>query len=64
MFRAQGVSHGAGLPLHPILELLRDVFGVGERDDSQSARQKIAGALVLLDHELEVLHFSRKGTRP
>jgi tetratricopeptide (TPR) repeat protein len=48
-----GVSHGKAVPLLPVLELLRAFFGIGERDGDREARQKIAGAMVLLDRELE-----------
>jgi class 3 adenylate cyclase/tetratricopeptide (TPR) repeat protein len=50
---AHGVSHGKALPLLPVLELLRAIFGIGDRDSDREARQKIAGAMVLLDRELE-----------
>jgi adenylate cyclase len=50
---AHGVAHGKALPLLPVLELLRAVFGIGDRDSDREARQKIAGAMVLLDRELE-----------
>jgi class 3 adenylate cyclase/tetratricopeptide (TPR) repeat protein len=44
-------GHGRrlGSPLQPILELLRDYFGVDELDDAYQARQKVAGGLLLLD---------------
>jgi tetratricopeptide (TPR) repeat protein len=41
--------YGKAIPLLPALELLRDVFGITERDAPQAAREKIAGRLVLLD---------------
>jgi predicted ATPase/class 3 adenylate cyclase len=45
---ARGVSHGQGMPLLPFAELARAACGVHEGDDRREARQKIAGALVLL----------------
>ena len=49
---AGGVSHGKAIPLLPILELFRQVLGISARDGEREARQKIAGAVVLLDEEL------------
>jgi len=50
---AQGVPHGKQVPFLPVLALLRGLFGIGERDSDAEARQKIAGALVLLDASFE-----------
>ncbi len=50
---AHGVSHGKNVPFLPVLELLRGFFDVGERDPAQTARNKIAGAALLLDRALE-----------
>jgi adenylate cyclase len=49
----QGVSHGKSIPMLPLLEELRGSFGISERDSPRRVRQKIAGALVLLDRKLE-----------
>jgi predicted ATPase/class 3 adenylate cyclase len=49
---AGGVSHGKAIPLLPILELLRQALGISPLDNEREARQKIAGAVVLLDEEL------------
>jgi class 3 adenylate cyclase/tetratricopeptide (TPR) repeat protein len=49
---AGGVSHGKAIPLLPILELFRQVLGISPGDGEREARQKIAGAVVLLDEEL------------
>src|SRR5262245_11885216 len=45
----RGVAHGKLLPFLPLLELLRSVFALSERDNAREARQKIAGTLVLVD---------------
>jgi class 3 adenylate cyclase/tetratricopeptide (TPR) repeat protein len=45
----QGLAHGAALPYLPVLTLLRQLLGIGERDAPETARQKIAGSLLLLD---------------
>jgi class 3 adenylate cyclase/tetratricopeptide (TPR) repeat protein len=50
--RAGGFAHGKFVPLFPVLEFFRDAFGVAAHDSDRAARQKIAGAVVLLDEEL------------
>src|SRR5262245_26764537 len=58
--RAQGVrvhtahcvAHGKMIPFLPILELMRDFFGITEQDGGEAARRKIAGTLLLLDQAL------------
>jgi class 3 adenylate cyclase/tetratricopeptide (TPR) repeat protein len=50
--RAGGLAHGKAVPLFPVLEFFRDSFGVAAHDSDREARQKIAGAVVLLDEEL------------
>jgi class 3 adenylate cyclase/tetratricopeptide (TPR) repeat protein len=50
---ATGVSHGQSIPLLPILEFLRESFGVTAQDTDLAARQKIAGAIFLADQELQ-----------
>lgn len=49
----RGVAHGRLLAFHPLIELLQEVFGLSDRDAPREARQKIAGALVLVDRRLE-----------
>jgi class 3 adenylate cyclase/tetratricopeptide (TPR) repeat protein len=49
---AWGVAHGKAIAFLPVLDLLRQVFGIGPRDTEREARQKIAGALVLADESL------------
>ncbi len=46
-------AHGRSIPLLPVLELLRNYFGISESDAPRAAREKIAGRLLLLDRELE-----------
>src|SRR5262245_13776531 len=58
--RAQGVrvhsahcvAHGKMVPFLPVLELMRDFFGLTEQDGDEAARRKIAGTLLLLDQTL------------
>ena len=49
VLEGRAVAHGKSIPLIPILEIFRGYFGIGERDDDRSAREKIAGRLLLLD---------------
>src|SRR6266404_709858 len=49
----RGLAHGRLLAFHPLIELLQEVFGLADRDAPREARQKIAGALVLVDRRLE-----------
>ena len=58
--RAQGIpvadahcpAHGMNVPYLPILELYRNYLGITATDTPAEARQKIAGALLLLDPDL------------
>jgi class 3 adenylate cyclase len=50
---ARGVAHGKLLAFLPLLELLRSVFGVDDRDGPDETRRKIAGTLVLVDARFE-----------
>jgi len=55
--REQGVSvyeshcpaHGQTIPYLPVLELLRNYYGITDHDSDEEARRRIAGTLVLLD---------------
>lgn len=49
VFEAHCPAHGRAIPYLPLLELLRNLFGITEQDKPVDARQKIAGALALLD---------------
>jgi len=51
--RASGVAHGKSLPFLPILELLRDYYGITAADSAAIAREKIAGRLLLLDRAFD-----------
>jgi class 3 adenylate cyclase len=52
VYEAHGVTYGKAIPLLPILELHRGYFGITEHDTARSARDKIAGRMVLLDETL------------
>jgi class 3 adenylate cyclase len=45
----RGVAHGKNVPFLPILQVFRAYYGITEQDDDRTAREKIAGRLVLLD---------------
>jgi AAA ATPase domain len=49
VLEAQAMADGHSIPLRPLLELFRQRFGISERDSDLAAREKIAGALLLLD---------------
>ncbi|HXQ24177.1 MAG TPA: adenylate/guanylate cyclase domain-containing protein [Candidatus Acidoferrales bacterium] len=48
-YEATGVSHGKAIPFLPILQLCRAFFGITEQDSDTTARERIAGRLLLLD---------------
>jgi class 3 adenylate cyclase/tetratricopeptide (TPR) repeat protein len=48
----QCVPHRRMVPFAPLLRLLRDSFGITDRDDDEAAQDKIAGRLVRLDSAL------------
>jgi class 3 adenylate cyclase len=50
---ASGIPHGKQVAFLPVLTLLRGLFGITERDANAEVRQKVAGALVLLDASFE-----------
>ena len=53
VFEAHCPAHGKNIPYLPILELFRHYFGITAQDDAHTSRQRIAGALVLLDPTLQ-----------
>ncbi len=50
VFEAQALAHGQQTPFMPVLQMLRSFFGIGESEEEQLAREKIAGRALLLDH--------------
>ena len=49
VYEAHAVAHGKNIALLPILELFRAYYGITSEDEDRSAREKIAGRMVLLD---------------
>jgi class 3 adenylate cyclase/tetratricopeptide (TPR) repeat protein len=50
---AHAVAHGKSIPFLPVLEMLRDIFDISEQDADRTAREKIAGRLLLLARDFE-----------
>ena len=48
---ASAVPQGQSAPFQPVLQILRGLCGVGERDGAEQARTKVAGALLLRDEK-------------
>jgi adenylate cyclase len=51
VFEGRAVAHGKNIPFLPILEVFRAYFGITSEDDDRSAREKIAGRMVVLDQK-------------
>jgi len=49
VYEAHCPSHGRTIPFLPMLALLRSYFGIAERDGPATAREKIAGRLLVRD---------------
>ena len=51
VLEGRAVSHGKNVPFLPMLEVFRAYYGISRQDDDRTAREKIAGRLLLLDEE-------------
>ncbi len=51
--RARALAHARQVPFVPVLELLRSLLGVGERDDGPQGRARIEACLETLDSSFE-----------
>ena len=49
VYEAQAQAHGQAIPFMPVLQMLRGYFGIEAQDSERTAREKIAGRLLLLD---------------
>ncbi len=49
VYEARPTANGRNIALLPILELFRACFGITPQDDDRTARERIAGRMVLLD---------------
>jgi class 3 adenylate cyclase len=54
-YESTGVAHGKAIPFLPLLRLWRAFYGITEQDSDATAREKIAGRLLLLDERLREL---------
>lgn len=51
-YETAGVSHGKAIAFLPVLRLFRSFFGIVEQDSDTTARERIAGRLLLVDERL------------
>jgi class 3 adenylate cyclase len=51
-YETTGVAHGKAVPFLPMLRLFRAFFGITEQDSDATARERIAGRMLLLDERL------------
>jgi len=49
VLEAHAVAHGRNVPFLPILQVFRAYYDITEQDDDRTAREKIAGRLLLID---------------
>jgi len=50
---AFSVSHGRAASFTPVIELLKNYFGINEGDETRIRREKVAGRVAMLDRALE-----------
>ena len=53
IYHLAGQAHAMSVPLLPVLQFLRDYFEISEQDADRTARERIAGKLLLLDRSFE-----------
>jgi class 3 adenylate cyclase/tetratricopeptide (TPR) repeat protein len=53
VYHLAGQAHAKSVPLLPVLQFLRSYFEISERDSERTARERIAGKLVLLDKSFD-----------
>jgi class 3 adenylate cyclase/tetratricopeptide (TPR) repeat protein len=51
-YETTGVAHGKAIPFLPVLRLFRSFYGITDQDSAATARERIAGRLLLLDERL------------
>ncbi|MEO7327434.1 MAG: adenylate/guanylate cyclase domain-containing protein, partial [Minicystis sp.] len=51
-YETTGVAHGKAIPFLPVQRLFRAFYGITEQDSDATARERIAGRLLLLDERL------------
>src|SRR5205085_10142700 len=53
VYHVAGQAHAKSVPLLPVLQFLRSYFEIAEQDSERTARERIAGKLLLLDKSFE-----------
>ena len=53
VYQTAALAHARSVPLLPVLDLMRDYYGVAESDPAQAVREKVAGRLLLLDPDFQ-----------
>ena len=53
VYHVAGQAHAKSVPLLPVLQFLRTYFEITERDSDRTARERIAGKLLLLDKSFD-----------
>ncbi|MFT5154067.1 MAG: class 3 adenylate cyclase/tetratricopeptide (TPR) repeat protein [Planctomycetota bacterium] len=43
------LAHGKNIPFLPVLEIIRGYYGITPQDDDRTAREKVAGRMLLID---------------
>ncbi len=51
-YETAGVAHGIAIPFLPVLRLFRAFYGITEQDSDATARERIAGRMLLLDERM------------
>ncbi|HEY2774003.1 MAG TPA: adenylate/guanylate cyclase domain-containing protein [Candidatus Binatia bacterium] len=51
-YETTGVAHGKAIPFLPVQRLFRAFYGITDQDSDATARERIAGRLLLLDERL------------
>src|SRR5262245_27708554 len=52
VLQGAAAAHGRNIPFLPILQILRQYFGISEQEGDRAARERIAGRLLLIDEGL------------
>jgi len=55
VLQGSAAAHGRNIPFLPILQILRQYFGIGEQEGDRAARERIAGRLLLIDESFREL---------
>jgi len=53
VLEAFSVSHGRASAYYPVIDLLKNYFGIADSDDERARREKITGRVLALDRSLE-----------